>query len=54
MGVFALMPALDPPHAPQPDFSNGLASLHAALILLAYRRVRLERRGRADVFDAGT
>jgi ABC-type uncharacterized transport system permease subunit len=35
MGVFALMPALDPPHAPQPDFSNGLASLHATLVLLA-------------------
>jgi HemX protein len=35
MGVFALMPALDPPHASQPNFSNGLASLHAALILLA-------------------
>ena len=35
MGVFALMPALDPPHASQPDFSNGLTSLHAALILLA-------------------
>ena len=35
MGVFALMPALDPPHALQPDFSNGLTSLHAALILLA-------------------
>lgn len=35
MGVFALMPALDPPHAAQPDFSNGLVSLHAALILLA-------------------
>ena len=35
MGVFALMPALDPPHASQPDFSNGLVSLHAALILLA-------------------
>jgi len=35
MGVFALMPALDPPHAAQPDFSNGLISLHAALILLA-------------------
>jgi HemX protein len=35
MGVFALMPALDPPHAPQPDFSNGLTSLHAALILLS-------------------
>jgi HemX protein len=35
MGVFALMPALDPPPASQPDFSNGLTSLHAALILLA-------------------
>jgi len=35
MGVFALMPALDPPHAAQPNFSSGLASLHAALILLA-------------------
>ncbi|HEY5297472.1 MAG TPA: cytochrome c biogenesis protein CcsA [Verrucomicrobiae bacterium] len=35
MGVFALMPALDPPHAAQPDFSNGLISLHATLILLA-------------------
>jgi HemX protein len=35
MGVFALMPALDPPHTMQPDFSNGLTSLHAALILLA-------------------
>lgn len=36
MGVFALMPALDPPRGPQPDFSYGLTSLHAALILLAY------------------
>ncbi|HEV2692875.1 MAG TPA: cytochrome c biogenesis protein CcsA [Verrucomicrobiae bacterium] len=35
IGVFALMPALDPPHAAQPDFSNGLTSLHAALVLLA-------------------
>jgi HemX protein len=35
MGVFALTPALDPPHAAQPDFSNGLISLHATLILLA-------------------
>jgi HemX protein len=35
MGVFALMPALDPPHGAQPDFSNGLVSLHATLILLA-------------------
>ena len=36
MGVFALMPALDPPRGPHPNFANGLASLHAALILLAY------------------
>ncbi len=36
IGVFALMPALDPPHELQPNFSNGLVSLHAALILLAY------------------
>jgi HemX protein len=36
IGVFALMPALDPPRGPHPDFSNGLISLHAALILLAY------------------
>jgi len=35
MGVFALMPALDPPHAAQPNFSNGLVSLHATLIFLA-------------------
>jgi len=36
IGVFALMPALDPPHGPKPEFSGGLASLHAATILLAY------------------
>jgi ABC-type uncharacterized transport system permease subunit len=36
IGVFALMPSLDPPHGPKPEFSNGLTSLHAALILLAY------------------
>jgi ABC-type uncharacterized transport system permease subunit len=35
LGVFALMPALDPPHAAKPDFSNGLVSLHATLIFLA-------------------
>lgn len=35
MGVFALMPALDPPRGPQPDFSGTLTSLHAALIFLA-------------------
>jgi hypothetical protein len=36
IGVFALMPALDPPHGPKPEFSGAGASLHAALILLAY------------------
>jgi len=35
MGVFALMPALDPPRGPAPAFVNGWISLHAALILLA-------------------
>ena len=36
IGVFALMPALDPPHGPKPEFAGALGSLHAALILLAY------------------
>ena len=36
VGVFALMPSLDPPHGPKPDFSNWLTSLHAATSLLAY------------------
>ena len=36
MGVFALMPSLDPPHGPTPEFSGADTSLHAALILLAY------------------
>ncbi|HXF09932.1 MAG TPA: cytochrome c biogenesis protein CcsA [Desulfuromonadaceae bacterium] len=36
IGVFALMPSLDPPHGSQPDFSNGLVPLHASTILLAY------------------
>jgi ABC-type uncharacterized transport system permease subunit len=36
IGVFSLMPALDPPVQPmRPNFSGGLHSLHAALILLA-------------------
>jgi HemX protein len=35
IGVFALMPALDV-RGPKPEFSHGLASLHASLILLAY------------------
>jgi ABC-type transport system involved in cytochrome c biogenesis permease subunit len=36
VGVFALMPALDPPRGPQPEFSGALKSLHAATIMLAY------------------
>ena len=36
MGVFALMPALDPPHGPKPEFGHAWASLHAALIFLAF------------------
>lgn len=36
IGVFALMPELDPPHGPKPQFTGGLISLHAATILLAY------------------
>jgi len=36
MGVFALMPALDPPHGPKPEFGHAWVSLHAALIFLAF------------------
>jgi ABC-type uncharacterized transport system permease subunit len=36
IGVFALMPSLDPPHGPKPEFSGWLTSLHASFILLAY------------------
>jgi len=35
-GIFALMPSLDPPHGPKPEFSGALRSLHAATILQAY------------------
>ena len=35
-GVFALMPALDRHHSPQPDFSLPMTSLHASLVLLSY------------------
>ncbi len=35
LGVFALMRGLDE-HGPQPQFTRGLSSLHASLILLAY------------------
>jgi ABC-type uncharacterized transport system permease subunit len=36
IGVFALMPSLDPPHGPKPEFSGALRSLHAATILQSY------------------
>ncbi len=36
IGVFALMPSLDPPHDLKPVFTGGESSLHATLILLAY------------------
>ena len=36
MGVFALMPALDPPRGDTPNFGGGWGSLHATLILLAF------------------
>jgi ABC-type uncharacterized transport system permease subunit len=38
VGVFALMPSLDPPHGthPQLNISGALQSIHAALSLLAY------------------
>ncbi len=36
IGVFALMPSLDPPHGLNPEFSGALRSLHAATILQAY------------------
>jgi HemX protein len=36
LGIFALMPSLDPPHGPKPEFSGALRSLHAATILQSY------------------
>lgn len=36
VGVFALMPSLDPPHGPKPEFTGGLESMHASITLLAY------------------
>lgn len=36
VSVFALMPSLDPPPGPSPQFSGGWVSLHATLILLSY------------------
>lgn len=36
IGVFALLPALDVPYEGQPEALRAWASLHAALILLAY------------------
>jgi ABC-type uncharacterized transport system permease subunit len=36
VGIFALMPALDPPHGPKPEFRGALSSLHITMVLLAY------------------
>jgi HemX protein len=36
VGVFALMPSLDPPRGPKPEFSGALLSMHASTIMLAY------------------
>lgn len=36
IGVFALMPALDPPQGPAPQFTGATESLHIALSLLAF------------------
>jgi HemX protein len=36
IGIFALMPSLDPPRGPKPEFSGAGPSLHASTILLAY------------------
>jgi HemX protein len=36
IGVFALMPSLDPPHEDGPVFTGGWLSLHASMILLSY------------------
>ncbi len=36
IGIFALMPSLDPPRGPKPEFSGALRSLHAATILQSY------------------
>ena len=36
VGVFAMMPGLDPEYGDKPQFINGWSSLHAALIMLGY------------------
>ena len=36
VGVFAMMPGLDPAYGDEPNFINGWSSLHAALIMLGY------------------
>lgn len=36
LGIFALMPSLDPAHGPKPEFTGAGPSLHASMILLAY------------------
>jgi ABC-type uncharacterized transport system permease subunit len=35
VGVFALMPPLDPPHAGHPNFTTDWGSIHGSLVLLA-------------------
>ena len=35
VGVFALMPSLDPPHSGRPDFHTDWGSVHGALVLLS-------------------
>lgn len=36
LGIFALMPGLDPPRGDKPNFSGWEVSLHAVLLLLSY------------------
>lgn len=36
VGIFAMMPGLDPEYGNEPNFINGWSSLHAALIMLGY------------------
>ena len=54
IGVFALMPALDPPRGLKPQFSGVVTSLHAALILLAYGAFGLSATAALNVFNRGT
>ena len=51
IGVFALMPSLDPPHGPEPEFSGALISLHAATDFAVLRRVRPRARWPPECFS---